>query len=75
MGTRKDYIFTNDEADRLHEYSKFLGPTLYVMRLREHDAAFNVACHRAERCAWWSRERGTVVAVPGLNPEERLTCL
>ena len=73
MGTRKDYIFTNDEADRLHDYSKFLGPSVYVMRLREKDPEFNVRCHKVERCAWWRRGVGMVVAVDGLNPEARLT--
>ena len=72
MGNRKDFIFTSDQCDRLHEFSKFLGPSLYVMRLRERDPEFNLACHKADRCAWWKRGVGAIVKVDGLHPEDRL---
>jgi hypothetical protein len=72
MPMRSDGIFTHEEWDKLHNYSKFLGPTVFVMRLREKDPAFNRSCHRVERCAWWNRDEGMVVEVEGLNPMERL---
>ena len=72
MGNRKDLLFTSDECDRLHEFSKYLGPSLYVMRLRERDPEFNVRCHKADRCAWWNRDAGMLVTVEGLNPQARL---
>jgi hypothetical protein len=72
MGNRKDAIFDADECQRLHDYAKFLGPTLYVLRLREQDPEFNVRCHKADRCAWVRGDGTVVVAVDGHNPQERL---
>ena len=72
MGIRSDGIFTEDEHQRIHSYAQGLGGTIHAYELAAEDPEFNKSLHRVWRCAWWNKYRGMVVAVEGLNPQERL---
>lgn len=72
MGMRPDGIFTKEEWNRLHQYSLDLGTTVRNIELAQKDPDFNLARHRADRCAWWNATKGMLVTVDGLHPEDRL---
>jgi len=72
MGLRLDGIFTYEEWQRLNDYAKPLGNTIYTMQLAQRCPEFNLARHRVGQCAWIKGDGRVVVSVPGLNPEERL---